>query len=1061
MSNSESTESTPKIPPLPPPTTELSDTSSSSPVILPTPSVISEPDHISQDLNMDSSHDQVEAQKAEATPKAEPEAVVVLPPSPSAVTDGHTKTATTSTNKAKTERKTESKKRSKESKSKADDPSASESSDADSESEDSTEDEKEKRKRKRKEAAKKAAVKKKAAKEKVKKSKSKKKRKKADSSDDSSDDDTDDSAESESDSTSDSDSDDAKKKKKKKKKKSRRKDAKTKAKTKKKGMKAESSSDDSDSALSTSTSSSSSGDSDTDFDDVKSKRKRAKAKRKVKKPVNDDGSASESPVTVTTTDGSAPPIPGDDLDTQVTKVNAILNNLRMQQLAVANTAAAGITPPLPKSSAKKNAHEFKRIDQVWDTKLRDYKLIESTADQKDEFECVFTVRRRFNWEGKHRETLVDIKSKTLRGVLQVVLKECKSVSLVEDVPEIDPHILFHYYDEIKKYAKKTLKPKLKRAKKSKEKKKLTQEIAQCKLLLGYIDEDYAATRKALKPLLKAGTITYELCWALFKPNTIVYTPTYGNKEDPRCFRVEQCFEYESWLSGAKSCCIDGKYLEYDGQMFGLGDHEAEIKSFKGHKKITSLVAYPLKYHKDPKGTQKLLIERGKKFVALQGMSYRLQKGIAYQKVKNTIAKYNINGRVMVDPAIFRRIQPNYPLSYIKPDELNREDDEAGQEMSDDCCCSSDDDDVSDSEKPETDPMRVVLWKDSKGKKHPIKVLQSTIDAENGVGDNATTKLETDDDGNMVDHVFAEEELLIASPVVLGFAFSEKLWLEFSLSGIEEIQWNPEAFDSLVLPDKIKSNLKGLVSSHRFNAARTIDDVIQGKGKGLNVVLHGPPGVGKTLTGESIAEYLKCPLYAVSAGELGTNSGSLERDLNRIMDITHSWGAILLLDEADVFLEARQPHDIHRNSLVSVFLRLTEYYQGILFLTTNRVETFDEAFQSRIHMGIRYENLKPAARKKIWQHHVGKVEKMAVNENENGKGKQKVKPFTDSDFNELSKRNMNGRQIKNTVKTGQSIALSEKATFSMEHIKRVLEVAEAFEDDMRGGKGYRDAMQHYT
>lgn len=463
------------------------------------------------------------------------------------------------------------------------------------------------------------------------------------------------------------------------------------------------------------------------------------------------------------------------------------------------------------------------------------------------------------------------------------------------------------------------------------------------------------------------------------------------------------------------------------------------------------------------------------------MSYRLQKGIAYMKVKNTIAKFNINGRVMVDPAIFRRIQPNYPLSYIKHDELNREDED--QEASDDCCCSdSDEEDLSDSEKPEKDPTRIVLWKDSKGKKHPIKVFQSQIDAENGVGDNATSKLETDDDGNMARHIFTEEELLIASPVVLGFAFSEKLWLEFSISGLEEIQWNADAFNSLVLPDRIKSNLKGLVSSHRFNAARTIDDVIQGKGKGLNVVLHGPPGVGKTLTGESIAEYLKCPLYAVSAGELGTNSGSLERDLNRIMDITHSWGAILLLDEADVFLEARQPHDIHRNSLVSVFLRLTEYYQGILFLTTNRVETFDEAFQSRIHMGIRYDNLKPPARKKIWQHHVGKVEKMAKQESAGDIDKEKankIKPFKDSDFDELSKRNMNGRQvslfpaaeygsatdkstqIKNTVKTGQSIALSEKASFSMEHIKRVLEVAEAFEDDMRGGKGYRDAMQHYT
>jgi AAA+ superfamily predicted ATPase len=86
----------------------------------------------------------------------------------------------------------------------------------------------------------------------------------------------------------------------------------------------------------------------------------------------------------------------------------------------------------------------------------------------------------------------------------------------------------------------------------------------------------------------------------------------------------------------------------------------------------------------------------------------------------------------------------------------------------------------------------------------------------------------------------------------------------------------------------------------------------------------------------------------------------------------------------------------------VFLRLTEYYQGILFLTTNRVETFDEAFQSRIHMGIRYENLQPKARKKIWQHHVGKVEAMA---------EKKGKVFKESDFEELSKRNMNGRQVR--------------------------------------------------
>jgi hypothetical protein len=617
-----------------------------------------------------------------------------------------------------------------------------------------------------------------------------------------------------------------------------------------------------------------------------------------------------------------------------------------------------------------------------------------------------------------------------------VFKECKSISLVEDTPQIDPHTLFHYHGELKTFVKKTLKPKLKKAKRSKEQKRLKQQIAQCKLLLSYIDEDYSVTRKALKPMLKAGTITYDLVWALFKPNTIAFTPTYHNKDDPRCFKVDTAYEYESWMTGIKSWYVDGRYLEYDGKSFGLGDHQISIQAFKGHKKITSLAAYPLKYHKDPEvsklhqnvpmilltvvqGIKKQLIDRGMKFVALQGMNYRLQKGIAYMKHKNNIIRFIINGRVMIDPAIFRRINPNYPLSYLKQDELAQHEEEEDDDSDEDCCCGSNEE----GEDEEQDKLRLVMWKDKRGKKHPIRVPQSVIDKETGISPDK--QLSGDEDGTETKrHVFTEEELLIASPVVLGFAFSEKLWLEFSLSGIDEIKWNDEAFSSLVLPSRIKQNLKGLVSSHRFNAAKTIDDVIQGKGKGLNVVLHGPPGVGKTLTGESIAEYLKCPLYAVSAGELGTNSRSLETDLNRIMDITHSWGAILLLDEADVFLEARQPHDIHRNSLVSVFLRLTEYYQGILFLTTNRVETFDEAFQSRIHMGIRYENLPAKARKKIWMHHVGKVEKMgreAEEEREKKDAKSKtneevvkekevVKPFSEADFDELSKRSMNGRQV---------------------------------------------------
>jgi hypothetical protein len=47
------------------------------------------------------------------------------------------------------------------------------------------------------------------------------------------------------------------------------------------------------------------------------------------------------------------------------------------------------------------------------------------------------------------------------------------------------------------------------------------------------------------------------------------------------------------------------------------------------------------------------------------------------------------------------------------------------------------------------------------------------------------------------------------------------------------------------------------------------------------------------------------------------------------------------------------------------LRVLEYQQGILFLTTNRVKNFDEAFLSRFSLGIRYPNLDQARRKSVW------------------------------------------------------------------------------------------------
>ncbi len=686
---------------------------------------------------------------------------------------------------------------------------------------------------------------------------------------------------------------------------------------------------------------------------------------------------------------------------------------------------------------------------------------ESAEEDESEFaDYAFLVRRTFDWENKYRDTVVDIKSKQLRSALSDVMKDCKSVSLEAEEPTLDPHILFHYLEELRTHYKKTLKAKVKAEKKRRVAKKLEQSRQLLKTLVHYLDEDYAEIKKTLYPLLKAGNITFDLLWALYHPNEVAVTSCYGSWEEPRCFQVEYTNKCASMTRG-EWYCIEGRYLEYDGKSFGYGDFEVDIEAFKGPRKISSLATYPLKYHADPGAIKKQIVARGERFVDMEGMHYKFHKGMAFHKKKKQVLKININGRVMLDPATFRRVNPNYPISWIKP--KNDDDDDLfsiGSDDSDDgsCGCGSDSDD----EQATSD--RRELQKNLDGDDKPKYKYKWT---ENSKGDTVFVKVEVDGDGAPITRsaidklietadsrkrVFTEDELLLTSPVILGFAFGEKLWLEFTISGVHDITYNEKAFESLVLPPNQKSIVRALVESHKTHGAKTIDDVVVGKGKGLVAVLHGPPGTGKTLTAEGISELLKCPLYMVSAGELGTDPGRLEHQLQQILDIAHTWGAVLLLDEADVFLEKREVHDIHRNALVSIFLRLLEYFQGILFLTTNRVETFDDAFQSRIHVALRYGELTQKAKKAVWKMFLDLARQVEGFE---------VQDISEEQLDVLSRCQLNGRQIKNLVRTAQALALNEKAMLTLEHIRRVIDVAETFDRDLKGGTGYIEAMRSYT
>lgn len=194
--------------------------------------------------------------------------------------------------------------------------------------------------------------------------------------------------------------------------------------------------------------------------------------------------------------------------------------------------------------------------------------------------------------------------------------------------------------------------------------------------------------------------------------------------------------------------------------------------------------------------------------------------------------------------------------------------------------------------------------------------------------------------------------------------------------------------------------------------------------------------------------MRVPLYPLSAGELGIQAETVERRLAQALTFCKEWDAVLLLDEADIFLESRSASNLERNELVSsesrlrrtliristsslsmsnicvVFLRLLEYYQGMMFLTTNRIESMDTAFQSRIDLTLSYPELSSSSRAIVWKNLIGNDNKIV----------------TEADLDELASHVLNGRQIKNVVKLAKLLAVRRDEHLRMDHLRRILELS---------------------
>lgn len=159
--------------------------------------------------------------------------------------------------------------------------------------------------------------------------------------------------------------------------------------------------------------------------------------------------------------------------------------------------------------------------------------------------------------------------------------------------------------------------------------------------------------------------------------------------------------------------------------------------------------------------------------------------------------------------------------------------------------------------------------------------------------------------------------------------------------------------------------------------------------------------------------------------------------------------MVLLDEADVFLQERDLYDLGRNALVSVFLRHIEYYDGLLFLTTNRPGQIDEAFQSRIHVTLGLPNLDAERQKKVW---LIFIRTLRLDEAKDVDRRKKIE-LLDFVQNDLipglrsSMSAMNGRQIRNCIRAACAIASKQGRVVDKGDIQKVMDLGTKFQDYM--------------
>lgn len=429
-------------------------------------------------------------------------------------------------------------------------------------------------------------------------------------------------------------------------------------------------------------------------------------------------------------------------------------------------------------------------------------------------------------------------------------------------------------------------------------------------------------------------VSYEEISFLFRPGDLIYVPpsqkttrAHHQSAIQTLFRGYFCVPLDVWYQHTEEGWKDPSSgrtkwhmycYDYDGESFRTEWHTVSLDYFQGEREITSLTCYPLKFHPQQERILQEHTDRGEQFKAISQEGVRhlyysgwnLVTGIFEQEEKTIAEPEFVESEVIIDIKEAERHVPEW---------VNREVPEIGSEWTG----------------WEKEDFSLIVWDSREAEqqdsgKYAVSGGRFVIREDASYYQEAVSFHENNSffrkDGTIGLDSWQKEDFALLPRRLLGYVLRERKFMRLNVQNLQsKAEHDRITLDDIQIKDSHRKIVRSSVSSHFRRSARNRSDtarraydpdIIRGKGRGLVILLHGAPGVGKTATAEAVALEFNKPLFPITCGDLGTTPNAVEDTLKRIFRYAHLWDCILLLDEADVFLTQRDRFNIERNALVS-------------------------------------------------------------------------------------------------------------------------------------------------